>query len=700
LVDLVVQSAEIAELTSGSVDPDLIRDIFRFAKRNKRQADALLGSFDRRASPTTQWLEAALLEAAGKNKESAEVLNALTDLSWGEERALRLLAVARNQELAGNHQEACQAAGSAARVASSLRTMTAIEKFINELGNNSPIPAKRHCKIGVVGSATLDLRIPALRACCFSWGIDAEIYNGPFQQFMQEILDPSSGLAAFQPDIVIIAVDWRALTLPEESGDPDALVAEKLGLFRQLWEQCRDRLGANVIQHNFEIPEIDPLGRLSASLAGGRASVLQKLNMALEQAANEMSSVGILDLNQIASLYGKQRWNDEVLWQAAKQYPATDAIPGLVRQEAAIARASLGLTSKCVVLDLDNTLWGGVIGEDGLGGIKLGGSAAGESYVAFQKYLLALQRRGIILAVCSKNNEADAKSPFLQHPEMVLKLDDISLFVANWKAKDENLRDIAATLNIGLDSMVFVDDNPVERNLVRQLIPELEVPEMPSEPAHYAAALHRSQCFEAWSLTSDDRHRASAYRENVLRREQQAASGNVDDYLASLEMQVELRSFDQANLARVVQLINKTNQFNLTTRRITEPECASLMGRTDCYTQFMRLKDRFGDNGITGILIAFIEDDSLRIDNWLISCRVLGRRVEDAMLGTALEHAVSRGCRWVTGEFIPTAKNAQVREIYLKFGFDPVTEDPDGRRIFRFDNEKYQPLVPTWMKIV
>jgi FkbH-like protein len=365
-----------------------------------------------------------------------------------------------------------------------------------------------------------------------------------------------------------------------------------------------------------------------------------------------------------------------------------------MRHAAALIRASLGLTSKCLALDLDNTLWGGIIGEDGVNGIRLGGSPAGESFVAFQQYIQALQRRGVILAICSKNNEEDAKAPFRDHPEMVLKLDDIAAFVANWQSKDENLRQIAATLNIGLDSIVFLDDNPVERNLIRRLVPEIEVPELPQDPALYAAALHRSLCFEAWSLTADDRNRAAAYRQNAERSEQLAASGNVDDYLAGLGMHVELRPFDEANLVRIVQLINKTNQFNLTTRRTTEAECLALIGRADCYTQFMRLKDRFGDNGITGILVAFLEGDTLRIDNWLLSCRVLGRRVEDAMLAHALDFAAANRCQFVVGEYIPTAKNAQVSGIFEKYGFEP-----NGSNLYRCQVPNQRVAAPTWMPI-
>jgi FkbH-like protein len=659
--------------------PELIRETASFAKSQKRDIDAALGAFEKRSSPAAYWLEASLLEQGDRNEEAAEVLESLTDPSWGEERALRLLAISRNRKQSG------PVLMQAAQAAATNRTLTAIDKVAAAY----PAVTKRKVKIALVGTVTLELWTPALRALCFAWAIDAEIYVGQFQQYTQEILDPGSGLARFKPDLILIAADWRSLSLPVESDDPAATVAAKLSQFQPLWQHCRRHLGANVIQCNFETPEVDPLGSLGAVISGGRANILRQLNLELTR-----HGVSILDVDQIAGLHGKQRWHDEVLWQTAKQYPATEAIPLLARHAAAMIRASLGLTSKCLVLDLDNTLWGGIIGEDGINGIRLGGSPAGESFVAFQKYVLALQRRGVILAVCSKNNEQDAKAPFQEHPEMVLKLDDIALFVANWQSKDENLRYISATLNIGLDSLVFVDDNPVERNLVRSQIPEIEVIELPPDPAGYATALHRSLCFEAWTLTEDDRRRAASYRQNAKRSEELSASGNVEEYLASLEMHVELRPFDEANLARIVQLINKTNQFNLTTRRITEAECLALVNRPDCYTQFMRLRDRFGDNGITGVLIGLAEGDTFRIDNWLISCRVLGRRVEDAMLAAALSFAAERQCKFALGEYIPTAKNGQVSGIFEKYGFEKF-----GEQTFRCRIENHQVSSPAWMKI-
>lgn len=649
--------------------------------------------------PAITWLRAALLEQRNQFSEAAQVLEELPDDEWGEERALRLLSCARNLAQAGRITEAWPPLVEAVKSACSYRTFVAAEKLLSRLKEKESPPAKRRCKLALIGSVTLDLWAPVLHAACFGAGIDAEIYLGAFDQYQQEILDPQSALALFHPDIVILAVDWRALGLPDETQQIDELVREKLAWFENLWRQCRVRLGAGVVQHNFEVPEVDPYGRMSSALPGGRANLIREINSELAAAERRNSSVVVLDVEQTASIYGKRHWNDPVLWFSAKQYPACDALPFLIRHEVALLRAMLGLTAKCVALDLDGVLWGGVIGEDGLNGIRLGGTGEGEAYVNFQRYLKSLQQRGIALAVCSKNNEEDGLAPFRDHPEMVLRMDDIALFVANWETKDQNLRRIAATLNIGLDSVVFVDDNPVERGLVKKLVPEVHVPAMPQDPALYTEALHRSLCFEALSFTEEDRQRTASYRQNAERKALETSSGNVDDFLAGLQMRIDLRPFDEQNLARIVQLINKTNQFNLTTARLSTAEVSSLVGRAEFYTQYMRLRDRFGDSGITGVLIAHEEKDGLRIDNWLMSCRVLGRRIEDVMMAALVRYAHSRNYTQLIGTYLPTAKNGQVSRIYEKFGFERISEDAEGAATFcyRLGEPGFQ--APLWLQV-
>jgi FkbH-like protein len=331
------------------------------------------------------------------------------------------------------------------------------------------------------------------------------------------------------------------------------------------------------------------------------------------------------------------------------------------------------------VLDLDNTLWGGVIGDDGLEGIALGqGSPLGEAYTAFQVYVRELSRRGVILAVCSKNDAAVAGEPFERHPDMVLKPADIACFVANWQNKADNLRAIAQQLNIGLDALCFIDDNPFERNLVRQELPMVAVPEVSDDPTGYAVALADGGYFESLGVTEEDRERTGQYQGNSAREALKAAVTDLPAYLRGLEMQLLWKRFDRIGLQRIVQLINKSNQFNLTTRRYTEAEVEAVMADPDAFGLQLRLTDRFGDNGIIAVVIGRKQPSlDLVIDTWLMSCRVLGRQVEAATLNLIAQEAVRSGARRLVGEYIPTAKNSMVRDHYARLGFAAVTGEPD-----------------------
>nr|WP_279292773.1 HAD-IIIC family phosphatase [Methylobacterium goesingense] len=344
--------------------------------------------------------------------------------------------------------------------------------------------------------------------------------------------------------------------------------------------------------------------------------------------------------------------------------------------------ADQGLSKKCLVLDLDNTLWGGVVGDDGLGGIVLGqGSAEGEAYVNFQAYARDLSMRGIILAIVSKNDEANALAVFRDHPEMVLRREDIAVFFANWDDKAQNLRRVASALGIGLDALVFVDDNPFERELVRAELPMVAVPELPEDPALYAPLIASAGYFEALSVTAEDRARASYYRSNTERSADVAQAANLPAYLASLAMTLSWRLFDDVGLNRIVQLINKTNQFNLTTRRTTDAEARMLMDDPEVIGLQFRLVDRFGDNGMIGVIVARRSaSDTLTIENWLMSCRVLGRRVEAAMLEVLVQVAIKQGIRHLIGCYRPSAKNGIVAKHYENLGFTEIAEAPDGSR--------------------
>jgi FkbH-like protein len=355
-----------------------------------------------------------------------------------------------------------------------------------------------------------------------------------------------------------------------------------------------------------------------------------------------------------------------------------------------------GKARKCLVLDLDNTVWGGVIGDDGLEGIKIGqGSAAGEAHLAVQQLALELNQRGVILAVSSKNDDDVARLPFRQHPDMLLKESHLSVFQANWDDKASNLEAIAAALNIGLDALVFLDDNPAERAQVRAALPMVAVPELPADPAWYPWMLSAAGYFEAVSFSDEDRLRASSYASDAGRAQVQAKARDLGDYLASLDMAVEMKPFDEHGRQRIAQLINKTNQFNLTTRRYTEAEVATAQADPDVFTLQVRLTDRFGDLGMIGVVIArpVVEEGGLAwdLDTWLMSCRVLGRRVEEAKLAAVVEAARAAGARRLLGLYRPTAKNNMVSDFYAKLGFVLEGEDADGTRRYALEVAGYAP---------
>src|SRR5262249_34706692 len=362
--------------------------------------------------------------------------------------ALRLEALARNRLCAGDVAHVWLPLRYAAQAAQTRQTLVSLDRLLTQARHSAEPPVKATRRIAVVGSGVLDFLAGLLRPALFGCDIGCEILAGEYDQYQQEILDPVSPLAKFRPEIVVLAVNWRSLGLSDDTADPADTVRDLIDGMAALWRTCQQRDRAAVIQLNFETPLVDPLGRLSAASPGGRARIIQRLNRELWDAAQQ-AGVAVLDVEQLAASTGKRNWSTPGMWIAAKQYPAADAVPLLTRNLAALVRAVCGLTSKCAVLDLDGTLWGGIIGEDGLNGIRLGGDPEGEAYTAFHRYLLGLRGRGIPLAVCSKNNEEDARSVFRQHPETVLKEDDFAVFLANWEPKPENLRRIAAMLNVG-----------------------------------------------------------------------------------------------------------------------------------------------------------------------------------------------------------------------------------------------------------
>jgi FkbH-like protein len=554
--------------------------------------------------------------------------------------------------------------------------------------------ASKPVRLAVLASSTVNHLLPALRVAALRRGLFLQTYVTGYDQYRQELLDPSSPLYRFEPNTVLFSLDARHMVGQLENGTNHA-IEKSVSQLAELWQRASAAFSCQVLQQTLlpVFPAI--LGNNEHRLPSSNAWQVTALNYSLRCHA-DTAGVDLIAIDAAVQQHGLDAWYDRALWHRAKQEIHPVAAPMYGELAVRLIAARLGRSSKCLVLDLDNTLWGGVIGDDGLDGIVLGqGSTLGEAYVDFQRWVLDQTRRGVILAVCSKNDEANALAPFERHPEMLLKRSDIACFVANWNDKATNLRSIAKSLNIGLDALVFVDDNSFERNIVRRELPMVAVPELPEDPALYSRCLADAGYVEGFSVTKEDLERTQQYQANAQRETLLAAATDLDSYLASLKMDLWVKPFDRVNLKRIVQLINKTNQFNLTTRRYTEQEVESLIGAGDALTLHFRLTDTLGDNGIIGVIIARPNGGlkkRLIVDTWLMSCRVLGRQVENACMNVLAARAKLMETQEIIGEYIPTAKNNMVREHYPKLTFLPVEEHTDGRRLWCLPVETYSPF--------
>ncbi len=596
-------------------------------------------------------------------------------LDWLQPRAdwNEALAQAQQSEPAAAFAAFRALANSRIDFISANRLDKTIRRFIARHG----APNLPSLKLAVLGSSTLSHLLPHIRIAALRRGLLVDIHLGDYGLYRQELADPTSSLHSFKPDVVLLALD--ADHIAGHSGANAEAAVENL---RQSW-QAAHALGAIVLQQTV-LPRLLPvLGNNEDRLQSSPAAIVRRINALLRDNA-VADNIYLLALDEWGTLTGGlTAWFDPGLWHLSKHEIVHTAAPFYGDQVGRMLAAIRGRSSKCLVLDLDNTLWGGVIGDDGVEGIVLGqGTAAGEAHLALQRYAKRLSDRGIILAVCSKNDEANALAPFQQHPEMILRQADIACFVANWQDKAENLKHIARTLNIGLDSLVFVDDNPAERALVRRELPQVAVPELPEDPALYVQTIALAGYFEALDLTAEDQARAELYRQNASREALRTSSTDMSSFLASLQMQLTYGPFDQPGFKRIVQLLNKTNQFNLTTRRYTEAQVAEVMRGEEegrFVTLQLRLADIYGDNGIVGLVIGQLTPRfDLEIDLWLMSCRVLGREVEQATLNLLAARAIALGCQRLYGTYIPTEKNGMVRDLYSKLGFTLDETQPDG----------------------
>ena len=536
-------------------------------------------------------------------------------------------------------------------------------------------------RLGIISNATSHFLAPALVATAARHGIALECIEAGFDQAMQEALSAESPINRAHLDAVLLAIDYRGLPLRLTPGNAEASRQTVAAVLEHV-NRIRAGLHANsktvCILQTLARPVETYFGSLDQVLPGTLRSLIDDINRDLAKIASESHDL-LFDVAGLAETVGLADWHAPTLWNMAKLPFSSTFLPLYAEHACRLIAALRGKSRRCLILDLDNTLWGGVIADDGLEGIVIGsGDATGEAHLAVQQTVLRLRERGVVLAVSSKNSDETARLPFRHHPEMLLREDHIAVFQANWNDKATNIKAIAETLSLGLDAMTFLDDNPVERGLIRTQLPQVAVPELPDDPALYARTLLAGGYFEAVAFSAEDRQRADFHQDNTRRIALQQGAGDIEAYLASLGMVLTIQPFDATGRARIAQLINKSNQFNLTTRRYTETEVAELENDPDSLAWQVRLADAFGDNGMISVVICRPLGTDWHIDTWLMSCRVLGRRVEEVLLKELLAAARQHGIDRLIGTYLPSGRNQLVEEHYGKLGFALLDRSPDG----------------------
>ncbi len=557
-------------------------------------------------------------------------------------------------------------------------------------------------KLAILPGATFDMVAQSLPAAAARSGVLLDVVLAQMDQVEQQALDPQSQVCRSGADAVLLAVDhnWLALAAPAHSAeDAQARVAGALARLKNAMAALSAHCGAPSVVLSLAVPPLPLFGSYDRQLAFTPRRMIETFNVALPELCEATGAI-LFDAATLANMIGTAAWFDPRLHHLYKVPFSTQAIPLFCDAFGRLLGAIRGRSRKCLVLDLDNTCWGGVIGDDGVENIRIGqGNPEGEAFLAIQRYALELKARGIVLAVSSKNDDQVARQPFREHPDMLLKESDIAVFQANWQDKPSNLEAIAKALNFGLDALVFLDDNSAERAMVRRALPAVAVPELPEDPADYPATLAAAGYFEAVSFSDEDRTRADSYAANALRAEVLSRSRDLGDYLNALEMQIHFSRFDAMNRGRIGQLINKSNQFNLTTRRYSEAGIARFEQGDAAFTLQVRLRDRFSDFGMIGVAICCADSEAAEptwlIDTWVMSCRVLGRKVEEAMLAAIAQTARRAGVAILKALYIPTSKNGMVSEHFDKLGFARVSETGEGERHYRLEIADYRaPALP------
>ncbi len=543
------------------------------------------------------------------------------------------------------------------------------------------------------GSTTSDIR-DMLELFLLGYGIAPRFYESEFGRFYEDAVFPNDELASFAPDILFVHTSNRNITAwPEpadSAADVERLLDAQYARFEQVWENLAAKYRCPIIQNNFEYPFFRLMGNRDATDIHGRVNFISRLNAKFASYAQTHENFFINDINYQSADYGLREWSDPFYWHMYKYSLCMDAIPTLAFNVANIVKSLFGKNKKAFAIDLDNTLWGGIVGDDGVEGIEIGNETSmGQVYAEFQSYLKALQKQGILLNIVSKN-EHDNAIAGLNHPQTVLKPDDFIVIKANWEPKSVNLVRMAEELTLLPEAFVFTDDNPAEREIIRQQVPGVAIPEL-DKVEHYITAIDRAGYFETTSFSADDLKRSEMYKENVRRAELQSSFADYSDYLLSLDMSADIKAFEPVYMARIAQLTNKSNQFNLTTLRCTQEQVEAMAADKENHiTLYGKLIDCFGDNGVVAITAGEIHGDACDIILWLMSCRVLKRDMECAMMDELVRLCREKGVRTLRGHYYPTAKNGMVKNFYGEMGFEKQSEDESGNALWELSLDGYE----------
>ncbi|MBS7303955.1 MAG: HAD-IIIC family phosphatase [Lachnospiraceae bacterium] len=543
-------------------------------------------------------------------------------------------------------------------------------------------------KIAVLGGSTTHNIVEILELFLLNYGIEPIFYESEYAMYWQDAMFGNEELDSFHPDIIYIHTSNRNIADYPLLSDTKEMIDDKRYQIKEhftcMWDKLREKFACPIIQNNFEMPFYRLLGNREAFDIHGKIHFLHQLNEDFYDYAREHEDFYINDIQYLSSCYGLDKWSEPFYWHMYKYALCVPAIPELAFNIANIIKSIYGKNKKALVMDLDNTLWGGIVGDDGVENLQLGPETSmGQVYSEFQEYVKEQKELGILLNINSKNEEENALAG-LKHPDSKLNADDFICIKANWNPKSKNLVDIAEELNILPDSMVFVDDNPAEREIINQQVPETVAPVI-GNPEDYIRILDHSGFFEVTKLSEDDRKRNEMYKANSMRKKQEQSFADYKEYLKSLEMKALIAPFEALYLDRIAQLTNKSNQFNMTTKRYSRSEIEAIAGNSSFLTLYGKLEDKFGDNGVVSVVIGEIEGTSIHIRLWLMSCRVLKRDMEYAMMDSLVEKCKKQGIEIILGYYYPTAKNAMVKEFYALQGFEKIAEDEEGNTTWKYE---------------